>query len=268
MSTVTADIAASSSRSQPREIAPDAHRGLSFPGLIALEVRKSLDTRAGRWLLIAIVGLAVAVMGWNIYQASTGQAVTFKDFLDTAQTPVVLLLPVIGILGMTSEWSQRSALTTFTLLPRRLPVLLAKLVAALLISVAVMAVLAVATVAATALAGLVGGGVDSWSLTGKEASGMVVTNLLYVLMGVGFGALIPVSGVALSLFFIAPTLFNIFSVAVLQDRGDWLDVFGAFGRIAEFDLAGKGVQSAVAVSVWVLLPTTVGLWASLRREVK
>ena len=54
----------------------------------------------------------------------------FADVLDLALAPVDMILPAIGILAMTSEWTQRTALTTFTLSPRRIPVLFAKLLAA------------------------------------------------------------------------------------------------------------------------------------------
>ncbi len=64
----------------------------------------------------------------------------FTDVLDLALVPVDLILPVVGIMAMTSEWTQRTALTTFTLSPRRIPVLFAKLVAAIALATAVVAV--------------------------------------------------------------------------------------------------------------------------------
>lgn len=40
-----------------------------------------------------------------------------------------IFLPVIGIIAVTGEWSQRTALTTFTLVPRRWRIVVAKIVA-------------------------------------------------------------------------------------------------------------------------------------------
>lgn len=45
-------------------------------------------------------------------------------------------MPVVGILLVTSEWSQRTAITTFTLVPQHGRVLTAKLLAALVLSAA------------------------------------------------------------------------------------------------------------------------------------
>ena len=46
-----------------------------------------------------------------------------------AITPASILLPIIGILLVTSEWSQRTALITFTLVPKRMRVMSAKIAA-------------------------------------------------------------------------------------------------------------------------------------------
>ena len=56
---------------------------------------------------------------------------------------------------MTSEWTQRTALTTFTLSPRRLGVIAAKFIAAIALSCAVMFVVLLLTGGAAALGGLV-----------------------------------------------------------------------------------------------------------------
>jgi hypothetical protein len=242
-------------------------RGPGFARLVALEIRKSVDTRAGRWVLATILGLAVLALGWEVWQARS-QPVSLVGFAESAETPVSLLLPVIGILAMTSEWTQRTALTTFTLSPRRLPVLLAKLVAALAVSFTVIAVVAVLVGLATAIGGWVSDGPAQWSMTWRMAAGVPVTNGLNVLMGAGIGALVPITGVALTTFFVAPSLLSFATATILKEHGEWVDVFGAFNRIAAFDLAGKTSQTLTAVGLWVVLPMVLGLWASLRREVK
>ena len=122
-----------------------------------------------------IVGLAVLALGWLVWTSwhdPQGQ-VMFRDFAGAALAAAAFLLPVLGILAMTSEWSQRTALTTFTLSPRRIPVLLAKLVAALLLMLGVMLAITVVAALATALAGAISGdpvtwaGDDPWQLLGR-----------------------------------------------------------------------------------------------------
>ena len=254
-------------RRAPNAARSAAVKAPSFARLTQVELRKAVDYRAGRWILGAIAALSLLALGWRVWHAGD-TAISMMHFIDTAMTPVVLLVPVLGVLAMASEWSQRTALTTFTLTPRRVRVLLAKVLAALLLSLALFVTVLALTALAVAVSGLVTGDAVSWHLDGRAVAGELVAQLLYVLMGAGFGALIPVTGAALTAFFVAPTLFSLLSANVLKSAGEWFDVFGAFGRLSAFDLAGKGAQTATSVAVWIVVPLVVGVWRSVRREVK
>ena len=106
--------------------------------LVAVELRKMLDTRAGFWLQIATVALAALVV---IARLASGDAAdhTFASVLGDGLLPAAVLLPVAGILLVTSEWSQRTGMITFALVPVRSRVLGAKLVASLVLAVAMLA---------------------------------------------------------------------------------------------------------------------------------
>jgi hypothetical protein len=240
--------------------------GQSMPLLVRTELRKSLDTRSGRWVLLALVLLCGGSLGWDVLHAGS-EEVSVARYLGHAQQPLIMLLPVVGILAMTSEWSQRTALTTFTLSPKRLRVLVAKMVAALLLALAVVALVVVASYAATGVAAVFTDGPVSWAWTAHDAAGLVAAQLLNVLMGVSLGAVIPVTAGALVAFFVAPTLFTILSATVLARFGQWLDVFSAFDRVARLDGAHLG-WTLTALAAWVVVPCTVGLWLSNRREAK
>jgi hypothetical protein len=166
---------------------------------------------------------------------------------------------------MTSEWTQRTALTTFTLAPRRAPVLAAKAAAAWLVSLAALAVAAVLTVAVVALAGAVHGSADFDGLAGDLASAVVLVSL-NVLMGVAFGALAGATPVALGVYFLAPTVWANVSLEVFGDAAPWFDVFAAFDRLAGGDPFGHPAQTASAVTLWIVLPAVAGTYRALRRE--
>ncbi|GAB3592398.1 hypothetical protein GCM10027446_13020 [Angustibacter peucedani] len=243
----------------------------SFVRLTRIELRKAVDYRAGRWVLGVMVALGLVGLVWLVWQtwhAPTSDPISFRDFTDVALLPTAMLLPVLGILAMTGEWTQRTALTTFTLSPRRVPVLLAKLVAAVLLMVAVMVAVIAAAAAATALAGAISGSPVDWTESWKYWVGTFETQALFVLMGAGFGAVIPITGVALTAFFVAPLLFSVIANTVLKSAGPWFDVFSTFDRLGAFRLDGKGWESLTSVTIWVVVPLVAGLWASVRREVK
>jgi len=242
-------------------------RGQSFLKLVTTELRKSVDTRSGRYLILGIIAIALAALGWQLTHMPTGPS-AFDDFLSAASTGVVLLLPVIGVMAMTSEWTQRTALTTFTLSPRRVRVQLAKFVSAIVLSVVLLTVTTLLALLATAIGGATGSDGTSYAGMGGALAGAYLTNALNVVMGAAFGAVIAQTAVAILVFFVAPTVWSLAGTALFKDNADWLDVFGAFGRIAERDMNGMLPETLTALAVWIVLPTIVGLWASSRREVK
>jgi len=242
-------------------------RGQSFLRLVTTELRKSLDTRSGRVLILAILALAAAALTWQLTHMDPGTQ-RFDSYLAAASTGVMLILPVIGVMAMTSEWTQRTALTTFTLSPRRIRVQLAKFVSAVVLSVVVITATSLLALAATAIGGATGGDGASYAGLGGAFAGAYLTAALNVVMGAAFGAVIAQTAVAILVYFIAPTAWSLAGPALFKDNANYLDVFGAFGRIAERDLHGMLPETLTAVAVWVVVPTIVGLWASSRREVK
>ena len=125
-----------------------------FGRLVRVELRKMADTRAGRWLLISIGLLTLLVL---IIQMAVVLAqdidVKFIDFLQGMNIPMAILLPILGVLSVTSEWSQRTAMVTFTLEPSRVRVIAAKFATMLVIAPAALVVGLVLAVFANLLYG-------------------------------------------------------------------------------------------------------------------
>ena len=99
--------------------------GVPFSRTLQAEVRKMVDTRAGRWMVIVMAALTVVILAAFVIWGPADDA-TFANLLQVATLPLALLLPVIGIMAATAEWTQRTGLVTFTLEPRRGRVVLAK----------------------------------------------------------------------------------------------------------------------------------------------
>lgn len=190
-------------------VAPRQHSSVRRPSLLrlsAVEVRKLVDTRAGRWLLITI-GLATALIVTLqlIYSNEADQ--TFPNFFVPSLLPVSVLLPVLGILSITSEWSQRTALTTYALVPRRERVVVAKLIAVMLTALAsVLASLAFAAVGT--LVASATGGAGTWQFDWSLLLNAVVIQVTSVLMGAAFGLLLLNPPLAIVGYFLLPTLWG------------------------------------------------------------
>src|SRR5262245_60938339 len=115
-----------------RTVGREAGSRPSFARMTGVELRKMVDTRAGASLLLAVVALTIVVIVARVFGKHAGHTLTGL-FVDPLQVPSTFL-PVIGILLVTSEWTQRTSLITFTLVPRRLRVLAAKIVAGIILA--------------------------------------------------------------------------------------------------------------------------------------
>lgn len=236
--------------------------------LIKVELRKMTDTRSGMWLMITMGG--VAVVASTIFGlAGHDEDRTFYNFMQFSGAPQGFLLPVLGILLVTQEWSQRTGMVTFSLEPHRSRILSAKVAAALLVGVAAFAIaVAVAFVATTLF-----GGQDPYrDFSGIDVGKFAFLQITGILQGLAFGLLLLNSAAAIVLYFVVPTVFSILFnvVPALQDSAPWIDFGTAQGPLQDSGgLTGtEWARLAVTGTIWVILPFLAGLWRVLRAEVK
>ena len=185
-------------------------------------------------------------------------------------------MPIIATLSVTSEWSQRSGLATFTLVPHRGRVLLAKALAALLVAAAA-TVVAFAVGALGNLAGSAMAGVPTvWDLQLTDVGTFALANTSLMLVGFTLGALIQNSSGAIVSFmiyaFVAPGLlaFLAFNQRWFHDARPWVDAkYNQDALLRGDGLTGEAwTQLAVTSLVWVVLPAIIATFRLLRAEVK
>jgi ABC-2 type transport system permease protein len=244
--------------------------GIPFARLVRAELRKLTDTRASRWLLVAIAAAIPVVVAVMLAVASP-RNLTYSKILDFTQTPQKLLLPALGILVITSEWSQRTGLVTFTLVPSRRRVLLAKATATLGLGLALIAI----AFAAAAVGNLLGGlrhGDGSWAIGAPGVGEIVLVQVSALLEGLAFGMLLRVSAAAIAAYYVLPTAWSaVFgTTSGLKHVAPWIDLNAAQGPLyTPGQITGTGwLQLLVASSIWILLPLTAGTIRFLRGEIK
>lgn len=236
--------------------------------LVGVEMRKMSDTRAGKWLLITIAAITVLAVGLFMAFADPEER-TFGNYLGTTGTPQGLLLPVLGVLLITSEWGQRTALTTFTLVPHRGQVLLAKVIAAVLYGLAAIAV----AVVVAAIAALVGGASDPWGAFGVDELGKLgLLQTLGVLQGLAFGMVFLNSAAAIVTYFVLPIAFSIVTglIEQIRDLQPWIDPGTAQAPLfSDAGMTGEQwVQLLTTSLLWIALPMVLGAIRVMRSEVK
>jgi ABC-type transport system involved in multi-copper enzyme maturation permease subunit len=239
-----------------------------------VELRKSFDTRSGRWLL-ASLGLAAVLTTGAIIAWAPVEQFTYSQFTLAIGVPMTVILPIIAVLSVTSEWSQRSGLATFTLVPHRGRVLLAKAIAAVLVTLPATA----AAFGVGALGNVTGAGLAGvplvWDRTAADVAYFALGQTLLLLVGFVLGALARNSAGAIVAYmvygFVAPGLlaFLAFNQAWFADARPWVDAKYNQDALLSGNLTGaQWSHLAVTTVVWLVVPMVVAVASVLRSEVK
>jgi ABC-2 type transport system permease protein len=254
-------------RSGPPAHSTGANTPPGLGRLTAVELRKMSDTVAGISLQLAVLAVTLIVV---IATCATGHANhhTFRHILNNSLQPTAIMLPVIGVLLVTSEWSQRTTLTTFALVPQRSRVFAAKMIAAVAMSLPALVFCVVVSVIGTALAssGVPGG----WTIQAEifpQAFLYVATGMLG---GVAFGAAFLNSVSAVASYFGLP--FAISALTALLGKHSfisWIDGSTTLVPMTQHRLSGtEWGRAGTTLAVWMALPLAIGLWRVMRSEIK
>jgi hypothetical protein len=247
--------------------------GVPMVRLIAVELRKLVNTRAGLWLVLSM-GIISALITTAMLIWADDKDLVFGSMFGLMNIPTGFLLPVLAILLVTSEWGQRTGLVTFTLEPRRARVVIAKLATALIAAVgAVLVALAFGAIG-NLLAGIIHPApAGDWHMTLAGLTNAVMLQFLALLMGFAFGMLIRNSAAAIVLYFVIPTVWSILAQIipwVREHLQQWADFSFAQEPFQSGDWASGREWAHLAVSgtIWLVLPLVLGVWRLLRSEVK
>jgi len=251
--------------------APPARIPLSR--IVTVELRKSFDTRSGFWLLVS-VGIA-SVLATIAAIAFAPVELAYSTFILAIGFPMAILLPMIAILSVTGEWSQRNGLTTFTLVPHRGRVVLAKGIVTVSVAVASMLLAIVVGAVGNVIGSTVAGSDTVWDQSVVTLLHVVLANVLVLLVGFMLGVVIRNSAGAIVAYFlysfVMPTLTDLLagSQQWFQELQPWVDPNVIQHALWHGSLTGEQWwQLAVTSTIWLVIPLALGLRSLLRSEIK
>ena len=243
--------------------------------VVAVELRKMFDTRSGFWMMVSIGVLAVLATGAVIIFAPD-EAITYTSFATAFGFPMSVILPMIAILAVTSEWSQRSGLTTFTLVPSRGRVIGAKAMATFLVGLVSM-VVAFAIGAVGNLVGSALAGVETvWDISLSTAPQIVLGNLVGMAIGFTLGVVLRNSAAAIVGYFVVSLVLP-GVLALLAEVRDWFSdlqpwIDWNYTQVMLFEgqtsSNSEWAQLGSTTLIWIVVPLVIGLLFLRRSEVK
>jgi ABC-2 type transport system permease protein len=253
-------------------------RPTPFWRLVLVELRKSYDTRAGFWLLFTI-GLLIALLQVVSLVAFLLQDyfVSFTDFTGNVWLVSLVLIPMLPILLVTTEWSQRTGMVTFAIEPQRLRVILAKLAVAVLLALAAVVLMFAVAILCTAVADLLQPDRTEWRVEAEFVFlGAPLTVLVTTVFGFAVACMLLNTPAAIVLFLLAWYASVGIFAAVAGLIPAFADVFPWITLQINVLLLADGLpedaeawgQLVVSLGFWIVLPLGVGLWRIVNAEVK
>ena len=265
-------------------------RPVTLAGVLHSEWIKLRSVRSTAWSYVAAAGtllffgaIAAAFTGGLLAAAEEGpDDAGGSDPTGTVLSGVPLVALIIGVLGviaMTSEYATGTIRSTMTFVPQRLKVLSAK---ALVLAAVTLPVMLVATLATffigQALLGAGDAGTVTASLGDEGVLRAVLGTALYLagiaLMGLAFGSLLRSTPAALSvlftLIFLLPGLGSFLLPASLRD--DVLshlpsNAGSAFTSVTPSPDLLPAWEGAAVFAAWVIVPLAIAAVRLVRRPV-
>ncbi len=275
-------IAPEGPTTSPATRAPDLTAGagraayppISLARVTGVELRKMFDTRSGFWLLCSIGILSLAATAAVIVFGSAAD-LTYESFAAAIGFPMAVVLPMIAVLSVTSEWSQRTGLATFTLVAHRGRVIAAKALCAIGVGVVSMLVAAGIGALGNVVGSALAGTETVWNISVGNLAQIVLANVLGMMIGFMLGVLLRSSAAAIVGYFVYSFVLTgltellAFNQQWFADIRGWVDFNYSQGSLFEgLVTTQQWAELGVSGLFWLVIPLAVGVRLVLRSEVK
>ncbi|MDR1393371.1 MAG: hypothetical protein LBJ62_05330 [Bifidobacteriaceae bacterium] len=240
--------------------------------LISAETRKTIDTRSALAVVLALGGLALAITIISVVAGiglsdSDRPGSEFGAITTLGAAGVMMAMPIIGLLAMTSEWSQRTGGMTFLIEPRRWKVIVAKTAAAVVVAVALVTVMLLLGAMVAVITLTARGDPLTTSFLGQMVRAAYLQTILMTLIGLAWGSLLLSSPLAIVFVLLAPIVLDPLAVLVVGPQtAQWF----MFSSAVSWIEGGSSFSLAVVTSfvLTCLAPWCFGLWRQTVREVR
>jgi len=246
----------------PSQTASDV---IKFSSICKTEARKSADTQTARTIILTTIILTIAMFAVSIFKYEDGSAWT--KGVSSISSPATTILGIIFIILVCEEWTRGTALITYTFVPQRTKVIMAKLVVLLMSFL----ICGVAIYLLSAVAAVISSGINSytidWSVSIFSALSLLGPLLINLLFGFAMAIATQETTIALGLYFILPPVTVV--AASLPGIGEYMKWISLEHSSSMFIAGATTVtipQYICSLIVWILLPGIYGVIRNMRRD--
>ena len=240
-------------------------RQVGFTRLVTVEIRKLVDTRSSLAIfsILAFIALTL-VVGLAVISTNQGTPVTFTSLAGSIGLFTTLAMPLIGIMGMTSDTAHRTTVVYYPLLRGRAGQFWAKVLAAALLAVALQ--FFVFLLSAVVAAAMGGGGAGAFDGAGQELWDGLAASLLSTMFGVAIAAAIRRTALAITTVILVSLVGNGLILTLLPDASGYFSTITALGALMGGPGAPTALEVASSLTLWYLVPLGIGWWITEKSE--
>lgn len=243
-----------------------APAGSGFGRIARAELRKAVDTRTASTILVVMGVLTVGMVAVGVMTLQGGESWTGAH--NQVASPAVTLLALPLILLVCEEWTKGTALVTFTQTPRRLRVLLAKVLIGAGFLVAGYCATLLLTGVAALLAQVVRGVDVVWDFSVVHQLHLGLPLAVNIGFGLAMALLTQETTIAMGLYFIVPpTTVVLTYLPGIGEAAKWVSLEHSSAFFAAGTSGVSAAQVSVSVLVWVVAPMVLGAWLATRKDI-
>lgn len=238
---------------------------LYLSSIVKAETRKATDTRVSRITLTTLVlfTIAMSVVGIFNFEIMDSWTGTFS----TISSPACTILPIIFIFLLCEEWTHGTALVTYTFIPQRNKVILAKFFVLITFFIGTVIILYVLSAITSIIASNFDIGLIYWSEPISSIFFLMMPLLVNMLFGFSVAILIHETSFAIALYFIIPPATVI--AAQLPIIGPYAKWISLEHSSSIFIAGASGVTTAqyiCSLFVWILIPCIIGIIRNIKED--
>ena len=228
--------------------------------LLQTEVRRALDTRSSRWLLsVAAVLSLVALILTNDVQP------TLDAFVTAPGAPLAVLLPIVAVISAGADRSHRANVVTYTLVPRRTHIVLARTAALFVVVTTTGMAASVSAALMFVLMHPAQVGHSDWRAVLMGTLSVAAVSVSSAAHGIAAASVVRSAALSVVVVLLAPLSIEIAATLFVPTIAPWISALALPAWLARPHLAWGSVGDdpgvghvLVSFVVWFVVPFVIG----------
>ncbi len=240
-----------------------------LPRFSYIELRKLGDTRSAKVLLLSLGFLGLATLFPQVKFLESGEVLTLGDVLGSITQPLNIAMAIIGIMGMTGDWTHNVTTSYFPLVKNRGIIFGSKIIATFLAAFLLLGFIFLISVLALVVISLLSDAETIFTVETSQVRLAIATTFASTLFAVGIASI--ARRLVLSLIMVGVLSIGVNGLIVLLDSENLQFALSTLSLLILLTGDPSGEMSPVppwtfacSITLWYICPLIIG-WLIMRK---